>query len=120
MPDVGYYLVLNVDGENVTLTGNTYSLSMGTDRAVYAMFEGSGPANVGITIISPINMSYLTSTISVQISASGGTIDKIWWNCKNGSSWIYGSNQTYTITTSMTNFANGTVYAFYEIGRAHV
>jgi hypothetical protein len=68
---------------------------------------------VSITITSPANTTYSTPTISVQLSASGGTIDTIWWNCKNGTSWIYGSNQTYTVPTSMTGFVNGSSYTFY-------
>ncbi len=37
----------------------------------------------------------------------------MWWNCKNGSSWIYGSNQTYFLPTDMLGFVNGTAYTFY-------
>jgi len=68
---------------------------------------------VTVTITLPTNTTYTTSTVPVEISASGGTIDTIWWNCKNGTSWIYGTNQTYTAPTSMTGFVNGTSYTFY-------
>jgi len=70
-------------------------------------------ATVTVIITYPANTTYSASTISVDILASGGTIDKIWWNCKNGTTWIYGSNQTYTAPTSMTGFVNGTSYIFY-------
>jgi hypothetical protein len=72
-------------------------------------------AGGGVTVIitSPTNTTYTIPTVSVQLSASGGTIDTIWWNCKNGTSWIYGTNQTYTTPTSMTGFVNGTSYTFY-------
>jgi hypothetical protein len=73
--------------------------------------EGSGI--VTLTVTNPQNTTYTTPTVPVQLSASGGTIDKIWWNCKNVSTWIYGSNQTYTTPTSMTGFVNGTSYTFY-------
>jgi len=66
-----------------------------------------------LTIIKPQNTTYTTSTIPVEITATGGTIDKKWFNCKNGTSWIYGSNQTYTVPTSMTGFVNGSSYTFY-------
>jgi hypothetical protein len=68
---------------------------------------------VTVIVTYPANTTYSTPTISVQLSASGGIIDKIWWNCKNGTTWIYGSNQTYTAPTSMTGFVNGTSYTFY-------
>ena len=66
---------------------------------------------VTLTITKPQNITYTTSTIPVELNASGGTIDKIWYNCKSAS-WIYESNQTYTNPTSMTGFENGT-YQFY-------
>lgn len=66
-----------------------------------------------VVVTSPTNTTYYSSTISVAFSAYGDTIDKLWYNCKNGSSWIYGSNQTYTVPTSMTGFVNGTNYTFY-------
>ena len=70
-------------------------------------------ATVTVTINYPQNTTYTTSTIPVQISASGGTIDKIWYNCKNGTSWVYGSNQTYTAPTNMMGFVNGSSYTFF-------
>jgi len=77
-----------------------------------AIQEGQS-SSIVVTITSPTNTTYTTSTISVQISATGGTIDTILWNCKNGTTWIYGSNQTYTVPTSMTGFVDGTSYTFY-------
>jgi hypothetical protein len=66
-----------------------------------------------ILLLNPNSTVYTSPTIPVQISAQGGTIDRIWWNCKNGSNFIYGSNQTYTVATSMTGFVNGSSYTFY-------
>jgi len=40
-PDSNYNSVLNVDGVNVTLTDNTYTLSMNRDHVVYAIFSTS-------------------------------------------------------------------------------
>jgi hypothetical protein len=66
-----------------------------------------------VTISNPQNTTYSSSTIPVTLSASGGTIDKIWYNVYNGSAWLYPSNLTYTVSTSMLNFVNGTDYKFY-------
>mgnify|MGYP002682543321 CR=1 FL=1 len=41
-----------------------------------------------------------------------GTAALIWFNVKNGSSWVYESNNTYTAATSLTGYADGT-YTFY-------
>ena len=92
-------------GTTVTVTGATTSASL--------YWGSGGTPSVTVTIVSPTNTTYTTSTVSIQLSASGGTIDTIWWNCKNGTSWIYGTNQTYTTPTSMTGFVNGTSYTFY-------
>jgi parallel beta-helix repeat protein len=37
-PNTGYYAVLNVDGSNVTLSNNQYTLSMASDENAYAIF----------------------------------------------------------------------------------
>lgn len=66
-----------------------------------------------VTISNPQNTTYSTSTIPVSITAVGGTIDKIWYNMYNGSAWLYPVNLTYTVSTSMLNFVNGTDYKFY-------
>ena len=86
----------------IDLTANTTITATYTDVTV-----------VTVSIMSPTNTTYPSSSISVSLSASGGIIDKIWWNCKNGTSWIYGSNQTYTVPTSMTGFVDGASYTFY-------
>lgn len=65
------------------------------------------------TISNPQNTTYTVSTIPVTLSAVGGTIDKIWYNVYNGSAWLYPANLTYTVSTSMLNFVNGTDYKFY-------
>jgi hypothetical protein len=38
-PNSSYTPVLNVDGSNVTLTNNQYTLNMGTDHTVYTLFQ---------------------------------------------------------------------------------
>jgi hypothetical protein len=68
---------------------------------------------VMLTIYSPTNTTYSSGSIPVNFTASGGTIDKEWYNCQNGSSWVYVSNQTYTIPMNMTGFINGTSYTFH-------
>ena len=64
-----------------------------------------------VTITYPTNTTYTTSTIPVDFSASGGTIDKLWYNCKHNGSWLF-SNTTYTTPTTMTISNNG-AYTFY-------
>jgi len=82
-------------------------------ESIYEFDAYVGLPTVTVTIVKPANTTYLSSTIPVQLSASGGTIDKIWYNCKNGTEWIYGSNITYMAPTSMTGFINGSSYMFY-------
>jgi len=88
-------------------------------------------ADVIVTITTPKREYYVSSTVSVEFSASGGTIDQYWYNLKNGTDWVYVSNQTYTTPTTMTGIVNGVLYTLYayanntygdvdEIGRAHV
>jgi hypothetical protein len=101
--DTDYFL----RAPNQTLDGFTYTPYMYPHPMV------SGEGYVTVTITYPTNNSYTTPTVPVQLSASGGTIDTIWWNCKNGTTWIYGSNQTYTVPTSMTGFVDGASYTFY-------
>jgi hypothetical protein len=61
------------------------------------------PASVTLVITSPTNTTYTSSTITISLSASGGTIDVIWWNVQfENASWLYVENQTYTVATSVT------------------
>lgn len=64
-----------------------------------------------LTIVSPFNRTYITSTFNVEITYTG-TAALIWFNVKNGSSWVYESNTTYTAATSLTGYTDGT-YTFY-------
>jgi len=84
-----------------------------TASGIWTIGYGFPPITPVIVITNPTNTTYSSSIISVSLSATGGTIDTIWYNCKNGTTWIYGSNQTYTVATSMTGFVNGTTYSFY-------
>jgi hypothetical protein len=78
--------------------------------ADYIPIEESYP--VVITVWHPQNTIYETSTIPIEITANGGNIEMIWYNCKNGTVWVYPSNQTYAEPTNMYGFVNGT-YTFY-------
>jgi len=71
------------------------------------------PVSPMMTISNPQNTTYTVSTIPVTLSAVGGTIDDIWYNVYNSSAWLYPVNLTYTTSTSMLNFVNGTDYKFY-------
>ena len=70
----------------------------------------SAKPEVTVTIAQPQNTTYTSGTIPIQIMASGGTIDRIWYNIKSGGSWLY-SNTTYTAPTTKT-LTNG-IYTFY-------
>lgn len=98
-----------IDGVNETTTSHAWFVVMDTNHQAKAYFA---PIPVVVSIVYPQNTVYPTSSIPVEILASDGTIDVIWYNCKNGSSWIYPSNQTYTTSTSMSGFLNG-MYVFY-------
>jgi len=80
-------------------------------RVTYTFGDVTPPT---VTIYKPENVTYSTSTIPVNFTASDSSgISKMWFNCKNATSWIYLSNQSYSVPTSMTNFVNGTSYQFY-------
>jgi cyclophilin family peptidyl-prolyl cis-trans isomerase len=82
------------------------------------------PASIAFVSTAPTNSTYSFSSIPVILTTdvTGGTLDKIWYNCKNGTSWIYASNQTYTVSTYMANFmtdfVNGSQYIFYAWANA--
>ena len=85
--------------------------------ALYAQPFGEREADtyyVSVSLISPTNTTFVVGSFSVSFSVStNGTLQNRWWNVKNGTSWIYGSNQTYTGATSASGFVNGTSYTFY-------
>jgi hypothetical protein len=66
-----------------------------------------------VTIITPTNSTQASSSISISLSAVGGTISYYWYDCKNGTDWIYTTNQSWPGTATMTGFVNGTVYTLY-------
>ena len=112
----GKPIYVRVDGqavaENVawTWSATTYIVTVvGSSTVELAYLESI----VTITIVKPGSTSYAPAWIPVELSASGGVVDKIWWNCKNGTSFIYGSNQTYTIAFNITTFTIGVEYIFY-------
>ena len=82
------------------------------------------PTSVAFIDVAPTNSTFSFSSIPVILTpnVTGGALDKIWYNCKNGTSWIYASNQTYTdrayMSDFMTNFVNGTHYIFYAWANA--
>jgi hypothetical protein len=57
---------------------------------------------LALSITSPANTTYTVSTISVEISASGGTIDTILWNCTFTNGTVVYANTVYTSPISMT------------------
>ena len=92
----------------------------GTESSTSVTFSVSVPA-VNIAITNPQNITYTTSTIPVTLTFSGGTLVQAWYNVRNGSSWIYASNQTYSSATNINGYVNGTytfcAYARNSVGR---
>ena len=91
----------SIDNVNQTTTTSPISVTMSAHRNVTAYFSGSPPPIV-LTVTSPTNTTYPYSIVSVSLSATGGTVDKIVWNCTYTNSTVVYSNQTYTVATSMT------------------
>ena len=84
----------------------------------HPLVSGTSHAILIIGITSPTNTTLSSSSISVTIFTSGATPEYVRWNCKNGTNWIYGSNQTYTGPVLMTGFVNGQQYTFYVFAKA--
>ncbi|MFA5365385.1 MAG: hypothetical protein WC325_09430 [Candidatus Bathyarchaeia archaeon] len=93
-----------------------FSIGSSTVRVSWAAVPPPPPPpDVTLTINQPTTTSYNTSAILTSLSASGGTIDKIWFNVQNSSgSWVYAGSQFYTAPYFMTGFTNGSyvLYAF--------
>lgn len=104
----------------ITVTGLTIGTtyyyrvqSIGTGTVSSLVFNFTTNNAISVTVTSPTNSTYaVASTISVSFTASGGTIDQYSFNAKNGSSWIYVSNQTGN-SGSFTGFVNGASYTGY-------
>jgi len=124
--------IITVTGKNSTKYGNIDRVFVGEcgatllEHSVYVDCVILSTANIGeedyspppppfvyLAVASPEEFkTYSTGNISVEMYAEGGTIDKIWFNCKNDTDWIFGSNQTYTGITQMTDLPQAS-YVFY-------
>jgi hypothetical protein len=122
--DIHYIQGTNATDSNVATTHAVtlpieppfYFRTMSNDAYISlssSMFYVSSSSGVVVIITYPLNTTYTASTIPVDFDASGGVIDDKSWNCKNQSSWIYPSNQTYTSPTSMTGITIDGTYVFY-------
>ena len=92
-----------------------FSIGSSTVRVSWATVPPPPPPDVTLSINQPTATSYNTSEILTSLSASGGTIDKIWFNVQNSSgAWVYVSSQFYTAPYFMTGFTNDSyvLYAF--------
>lgn len=79
----------------------------GTQRNfVFYPYVSGAPPSVSVFIVFPTNTTYTSSTVSVELYASGGTIDTILWNCTFTNGTIAYANTVYTIATSM-SLVNG-------------
>jgi peptidylprolyl isomerase len=106
--------------KKLTVSVILFLVFIGGMIAYSTIYGRRAPTTVVVANAAPTNSTYSSSSIPVMLTANvtGGTLDKIWYNCKNGTSWIYASNQTYTVSSYMTNFVNGTQYIFYAWANA--
>jgi hypothetical protein len=80
-------------------------MSQNSSVTAFVYFSPSSTA-VTVTIVSPSNTTYNSGSVYLSLSASGGTIDTIWYNIWNGTAWLYLSNQTYTTATTITDLTD--------------
>jgi hypothetical protein len=69
---------------------------------VYYPYVSGAPPSVNVFIVSPTNTTYSLPTVSVELYATGGTIDTILWNCTYTNGTVVYANTVYTTPTSMT------------------
>jgi len=100
----------SIDGVNQTTTTSPISITMSGNRVGIAYFSGALPPVV-LVITYPQTTTYPSPTVPVQLSASGGTIDRIWYNCSYLDGTLVYPNTTYVTPTSIT-LGNGD-YVFY-------
>lgn len=92
-------------------TNATIIIALSANTTITATY--TDVSTVSVTIGLPTNTTYDSPTIVVSFTASGGTIDKKWFNVKNGTVWVYASNQSYPYFELLTDFVNGTSYTGY-------
>jgi hypothetical protein len=92
-------------------TDTTIIVSLTANATVTATYTDVSIVSVSIT--TPTNTTYTSSSIFVNFTASGGTIEDYWFNVKNGTAWVYTSNQTYPGYEMAIGLANGDHYALY-------
>jgi hypothetical protein len=89
----------------------------GTTDEKTVMLSDAIPAIVytlSLTINSPTNTVYTITSITVSLSTSGNaTLGMVWFNVKNGTTWVYAQNQTYTGLIIKTGYINGNQYTLY-------
>ena len=70
--------------------------------------------SVTLTVNSPTAKTYTTNNILLSLTASGGIIDKIWFDLEGPRGWNYTGPRTYTNQIYLSNFASGNyiLYAF--------
>lgn len=93
---------------------STFNIASGLS-SIFSWVFGAQYSSYGISIyiVSPANATYSAGSFPIQFNTvTGGTIDEQWWNIKNGTSWVYPTNQTYTGATTATGFINGASYTF--------
>jgi hypothetical protein len=77
-----------------------------------------GPSVVTLSVTAPAaHIGIFFVLISFGVSVANGTISKEWYNCMNGSSWVYATNQTYSGAVNATGFQCGS-YTFYAWANA--
>ena len=103
-----YSATTNVASVSVT-GGNVVTLQWGTPSPT-----PTPSAALSLTINQPTATTYSTSNVLISLTATGGTVDKVWFNVMNGSNWVYPSAIVYTSPNQMNGYTNGsyTLYAY--------
>jgi len=93
-------------------TGDTVQDSWQIDASLLHVWNVDTTPPI-ILIHSPGNLTYTDSSILVNITVVDDVaVDKVWYNVKNETIWVFTVNITYTEATTMTGFTNGS-YNFY-------
>jgi len=94
-----------------TSTNTTITVSLTANTTITATYIDATSVTVSVT--SPTNTTYESTSVTVTFTASGGTIDKQWVNLKNGTNWVYASNQTYPFFATFTGLVNGSYTGYF-------
>jgi hypothetical protein len=96
----------------VTVPIYIHLMSQSGNVTAYIYITWTPTEEPSLTIISPTNTTYTNSTIPIELSASGGTIDVIYYNITYSNGTIVVNNTVYSSETTETITINAT-YVFF-------